>query len=97
MFSCKTVDDLSSWRINGTSRGGLPPAVRSDLEFSPIVITDEGNALLKLTVLARAEYNNTRVQCATVTSGGSVASETAILKVQGIIYVSIYSVNKCLQ
>ena len=91
MFTCETDGSISVWRINGTF------SVDSDIEFSP-TITDNGTILLNLTIPARAEYNNTRVQCLTATFGGSVAeSETAILMVQGIIYVYIYSINKCLQ
>ena len=83
-FTCETDGGLSGWKINGTLPGDLPPAVGSDLEFSS-TNTDEGTTLLKLTIPARAEYNNTRVQCLTGTFDGSSAeSETAILKVQGI-------------
>ena len=89
MFTCETVGSLSGWRINETLAGDLPPAVHNDLELSSTG-TDEGATLLKLTIPARAEYNNTRVQCLTGTFGGSsVESETAILKAQGIIYVTI--------
>ena len=88
---------ISGWRVNGTFSVDLPPAVHSDLEFLS-TRTDEGNILSKLTIAARTEYNNTRVQCIAVTLGGSSAeSETAFLKIQGITYVSIYSINKCLQ
>ena len=99
MFICETDGGVSGWEINGTLSGDLPPTVASDLEFSA-TITDEGTTLLKLTIPARAEYNNTRVQCFVVKLGDppvEVESETAILKVQGITYVSIYSINKCLQ
>ena len=89
VFTCETDGSLSTWRINGILPGDLPPAVGSDLELST-TITDNGTILLTLTILARAEYNNTRVQCLTGTFGGpSVESETVILKVQGITYVSI--------
>ena len=89
MFTCETDGSISSWRINEQLPGDLPPEVHSDLELSSTG-TDEGTTLLTLTIPARAEYNNTRVQCLTGTFGGSsVESETAILKVQGIIYVTI--------
>ena len=89
VFTCETVGGVSVWEINRTLSVDLPPAVHSDLDISS-TNTDEGTTLLKLTIPARAEYNNTRVQCLTLTFGGSVAeSETAILKVQGITYVSI--------
>ena len=95
MFTCATVGGFSGWKINETASGDLPPAVFRDIKFSPDDITDNGTTLLKLTIPARAEYNNTRVQCLTVTfSGSSAESETAILKIQGITYVSIYSMNK---
>ena len=98
VFTCETDGHFSGWEMNGTVAGDLPPAIFRDLEFSPNDITDHGTTFLKLTIPARAEYNNTRVQCAVVTlSGSSAESETAILKVQGITYVSIYSMNKCLQ
>ena len=86
VFTCETNGGLSGWRINGTLPGNLPPEVHRDLELVSTG-TDEGTTLLKLTIPARAEYNNTRVQCLTGTFGGSsVESETAILKVQGISY-----------
>ena len=95
MFKCETDSGLSSWRINGTLSGDLPPAVLSDIEVISSTETDDGTTLLKLTIPARAEYNNTRVQCITLTFDGStVESETAILKVQCITYVAM---NKCLQ
>ena len=91
VFTCETDGHLSGWEINERVAGDLPPAVASELEFSPIVITENGTTLLKLTIPARADYNNTIVQCVVVTLGGSVAeSETAILKVLGI---TIYSIN----
>ena len=87
MFTCETVGSVSTWEINGRAPGDLPPPVFRDLDFSPNDITDNGTTLLKLTIPARAEYNNTRVQCVVVELGDSpveVESETAILKVQGI-------------
>ena len=82
VFTCEADDGLPGWKINGTLQGDLPPAVGSDLKF---VTMTAGTTLLKLTIPARAEYNNTRVQCLTGIFGGSSAeSETAILKVQGI-------------
>ena len=85
VFKCETDGGVSGWRINGTLPEDLPPAVGSDLEF-PSTNTDEGNTLLKLIIPARAEYNNTRVQCLTGTFGSSSAeSNAAILKIQGIV------------
>ena len=89
VFTCETDGGISGWRVNGTLSGDLPPAVQNILEFSS-TNTDEGTTLLKLTIPARAECNNTRVQCVSGTFGGSsVESETAILKVQGTTYVAI--------
>ena len=97
VFTCETDGHLSGWEINETVVGDLPVAVGSELEFFS-TITENGTTLLKLTIPARAEYNNTRVQCVVVKLGDppvEVESETAILKVQGITYVSIYSMNRC--
>ena len=89
VFTCETDGGISTWRINRTLSGDLSPAVHNDLEFS-YTNTVEGTTLLTLTIPARAEYNNTRVQCVTGTFGGPVVeSETAILNVQGMTYVSI--------
>ena len=89
VFTCETDGGVSGWEINGIVAVNLPPVVLGDLELSTTV-TDEGTTLLKLTIPARAEYNNTRVQCIVVKLGDppvEVESETAILKVQGITYV----------
>ena len=94
VFTCETDGSLSGWWINGTLPEDLPPAVFHDLEFSANDITDNGTLLLKLTIPARAEYNNTRFQCVAVKPGGSSAeSKTAIFKVQGITNVALYSVK----
>ena len=80
VFTCETDGHFSGWEVNGTVARDLPPEVACN----------EGTTLLELTIPATAEYNDTRVQCVVVTlNGSSAVSETTILKVQGITYVSI--------
>ena len=54
-----------------------------DLDTS-FIINEDGNALLILTITARAEYNGTTIQCL-VDGGLSGHSEIASLSIQGII------------
>ena len=61
-------------------------------QSSPEILADiltgtnisEGMTVETLTILAKAQYNGTRVQCGVLTFGGSVQSENATLKIQGI-------------
>ena len=49
-------------------------------------ITDDDTTLETLTIPARAEYNETRVQCfvGILIGGSTVQSENATLRIQGI-------------
>ena len=84
MFTCETVGDVATWRVNGILLRSLPPEIRSDLVDSE-TNTDEGTIVEELTIPARAEYNGTRVQCLVLILGGSSdESENATLRIQGI-------------
>ena len=96
VFTCETDGGFSGWEINRTVAEDLPPAVGSDLELFS-TITKNGTTLLRLTIPARAEYNNTRVQCVVVKLGDppvEVENEAAILKIQGITLCGP-SMNRC--
>ena len=83
-FTCETVGGSLVWTVNGTQREVHPAEIRRDLVVSE-TITDDGSILENLTIPARAEYNETRVQCFVGIFGGSTAqSDNAILWIQGI-------------
>ena len=84
MFTCEAVGGTLGWIVNGTQREVHPPEIRRDLVVSE-TITDDGTTLENLTIPARAEYNETRVQCAVFTFGGSNQSEIATMTIQGIL------------
>ena len=84
VFTCETRGGGTLWRVNGTQREILLPDIRSDLVVSESA-TPEGTAVHTLTILARAQYNGTRVQCLSVIIGGPlVESDNATLTIQGI-------------
>ena len=84
MFTCETVGDAATWRVNGILLRRLPPEIRSDLVDSE-TNTDEGTVMEELTIPGRAQYNGTRVQCLVGELGGSSdESENATLMIQGI-------------
>ena len=82
-FFCVSRGSSSShWRLNGTDYNELSGDVLDD------VVTNNGSAglaeLLDLTITARAEYNETRVQCVIESNDeDSVVSNTATLYIQG--------------
>ena len=83
MFTCETDDGFSGWRINGTRLQDFPPEIRNDVMVS-VTNTPEGSTVENLTIPAKVEYNETRVQCLVVKVGGSSdESENATLKIQG--------------
>ena len=83
VFTCETDGGLSVWRINGSLLYYLPSEIRSDLDVSE-TNTAEGTTVEVLTIPARAEYNETKVQCLVgIFGGGSSESENATLKIQG--------------
>ena len=84
-FFCVTRGSSSfHWRLNGTDYNNLPSDVQDDL-----VIDSSSSALselLELIITARAEYNETRVQCVIESNDkDSVVSNTATLYIQGIL------------
>ena len=58
------------------------PEIRADI--STDTNTSAGMTVETLTILAKAQYNGTRFQCGVFTFSGSVQSESATLKIQGI-------------
>ncbi|CAI8024255.1 hypothetical protein GBAR_LOCUS14103, partial [Geodia barretti] len=84
VFTCETRGGITSWRLNGTQREILLLDIRSDLVISEKSTTSEGTAVHNLTILARAQYNGTRVQCLSVIIGGPlVESDNVTLTIQG--------------
>ena len=77
VFTCETVG--GDWKVNGTGFTGLSHEVQQDLRTSR-----ESQERATLTILARATYNGTTVQCVTGQFGGNVVeSENATLTIQG--------------
>ena len=85
VFTCETNGGITSWRLNGTQREILPLDIRSDLVVPEERTTPEGTTVHTLTILARAQYNGTRVQCVSGLFGGPVVeSDNATLTIQGV-------------
>ena len=59
------------------------PEIRADI--STVTNTSEGMTVETLTIQAKAHYNGTRVQCVVLRLSGSVQSDNATLKIQGIL------------
>ena len=83
VFICGTRGaDYGYWRVNGTAYNILPPELKSDLD--PDRETVGEHEVYTLTILGRAEYNQTVVQCvAGRNGGGAIESANVTLKVQG--------------
>ena len=64
------------------------PEIRADI--STDTNTSEGMTVETLTILAKAQYNGTRFQCAVLRLSGSVQSDNATLKIQGIFSLLVY-------
>ena len=76
----------SGWLVNGTLLEELEqnsPEIRDDIQVVPNI--SAGSTMEKLTIPARAQYNGTRFQCAVFALTGSLQSENATLKIQGIL------------
>ena len=58
------------------------PELHADI--STVANVSGGMTMEKLTILAKAQYNETAFQCAVFSFGGSALSENATLKIQGI-------------
>ena len=85
VFFCVTRGTSSfHWRLNGTDYNNLSSDVQDDLTIFNV---STGLAeLIDLIITARAEYNETRVQCVIESNDGeSVVSNTATLYIQGIL------------
>ena len=81
-FYCITTDSSTiHWRLNGTN---LLNQQHDDLVISSTQ-TDLSD-VLELIILASAEYDGTKVQCVAETDDNSVVSNTAVLRVQGLLY-----------
>ena len=78
VFRCEVTGGDVSWRVNGKPTTELTSIAPDDLD----IVFENGNPLVILTIIARAEYNGTTVQCL-VNSGFSDRSENASLRIQG--------------
>ena len=83
MFTCQTTGGFLVWVINGTQRETLHSDTRKDYLITSQTVTDEGSTIEELTIQARAKYNGTRIQCASLLEGNSAESESAFIKIQG--------------
>ena len=81
VFRCEVTGGDVSWRVNGKPTTEETSIARDDLD----IVSEIGNPLVKLTIIARAEYNGTTVQCL-VNSGFSDRSENVSLRIQGESY-----------
>ena len=82
-FTCEARNAPSfAWRVNGTFLNLLNDSLHADLDTDDKRIGDIVQNTL--TILARAEYNGTVVQCvAGVVGGGSTESRNVTLMIQG--------------
>ena len=80
-FRCEFSGGDVSWKVNGKPRSELTSIPRDDLN-TELVDSENGNPLEILTIIARAEYNGTTVQCL-VNAGFSDRSENVSLSIQG--------------
>ena len=83
VFTCLTdIGYTTHWRLNETDHDDLPSQLQHDL-----VITNESTTHFGVTIVARAEYNGTRVQCVAESDDGhSVVSDNATLTIQGMSF-----------
>ena len=78
VFRCEVTGGDVSWRVNGKPTTELTSIAPDDLD----IVFENGNPLVILTIIARAEYNGTTVQCL-VNSGFSDQSDIVSLSIQG--------------
>ena len=90
-FRCEVTGGHVSWNVNGKPATEQTSVARDDLD-TELVDSENGNPLVKLTIIARAEYNGTTVQCL-VNSGFSDQSENVSLRIQGGGIVTIGRVS----
>ena len=86
IFTCETNGgDLTLWKVNGSSI--LPPEISDDIHTDQETVGK--NDWFALTILARAVYNGTTIQCVTGRFGGvPVESSIFNLTIRGIVYVA---------
>ena len=85
VFTCEARGGLSGWVVNGVLLEELEqssPEIHADI--STVANISGGMTIETLTILAKAQYNGTRFQCVVLTLSGSVQSDNATLKIQGI-------------
>ena len=93
-FTCETNGgDITLWKVNGTT--DIPPEMLDD------VVSDRervgGNTQLTLDINAKAEYNQTTIQCITTVIGGdSEESEIVTLTIRGILKHTCTCCHLCL-
>ena len=83
VFSCEIDGGLPEWRVNGTSYNSLSSEIRTDI-MTDNGVSENGYTLLTLIIPARAEYNETTVQCATLNAEKyPTESEIVLFNIQG--------------
>lgn len=97
IFTCEiSSGDFVFWRVNGTSFNDLTPEIKNNSNVAQEKIGDSD--LITLTILARAEYNGTTVQCVTgYFAGVVVESGIVTMKIQGIhknMYITYQRVGR---
>ena len=82
-FTCETRNaPFVAWQVNGTFLSQLDPSLHADLVNAQQTVGDIDRHTL--TILARAEYNGTVVQCVAAVPGGEFReSGSATLMIQG--------------
>ena len=94
VFTCETRGDVTGWRINRTPVENLPHEVEEDFDESDSNRND-GTAVVNLSILAKPEYNGSKVQCVVVmiitNSYNAVESNNATLTIQGKTATANYS------
>ena len=81
MFTCETSGVFMGWRVQGTKL--LPHDSYHNITKSLLSVT-MNSTIEEMVFLARAEYNEARIQCLTWNYGDSIVeSENAILNIQG--------------
>ena len=86
-FTCETNGgDVTFWKVNGAS--DIPPEMLDDVVSSRKRVG--ANTRLTLDIHAKAEYNQTTIQCITTVIGGdSEESEIVTLTIRGILHIHI--------
>ena len=90
-FSCLSQSSsIPHWRLNGTD---LSSQLHDDVVTSSV--STALSELIVLTITARTEYNETRVECvAENNDGDSVVSDNATLYIQGKLILNTKSITR---